>query len=153
MDKAFKINLIVVAPLKKLLITKIKSPIITKEAMKQKPILIGQKAPEINYLTSVDDKSIPLSSLKAKYVILIFWSPDCGHCKTEVPLLYKVFEKYKDKIISKSKNLKEVSGKLDRNEIKGLYENGMTQKEITAHFNVTKGAISHIISELGIKKS
>ena len=65
--------------------------------MKQKPILIGQKAPEINYLTSVDDKSIPLSSLKAKYVILIFWSPDCGHCKTEVPLLYKVFEKYKDK--------------------------------------------------------
>jgi len=70
---------------------------ITKEAMKQKPILIGQKAPEINYLTSVNDKSIPLSSLKAKYVILIFWSPDCGHCKTEIPLLYKVYEKYKDK--------------------------------------------------------
>ena len=30
-------------------------------------------------------------SLDEKFVVLIFWSPDCGHCKKEMP---KVYEKY-----------------------------------------------------------
>ena len=93
------------------------------------------------------DLTIKISEELNKCVVL------CKNCHTLEHTDVEFFEKYKDKIISKSKNLKEVSGKLDRDEIKKLYENGMTQKEITAHFNVTKGTISHIISELGIKKS
>ena len=110
----------------------------------EKDFMLGEISTGYN---NIEDLTIKISEELNKCVVL------CKNCHTLEHTDVEFFEKYKDKIISKSKNLKEVSGKLDRNEIKGLYENGMTQKEITAHFNVTKGAISHIISELGIKKS
>jgi thiol-disulfide isomerase/thioredoxin len=31
----------------------------------------------------------PLTDLKSKYTVLVFWAADCGHCKTEVPKLHK----------------------------------------------------------------
>lgn len=40
-----------------------------------------------------------LHQVDAKYTILLFWSPDCGHCQKVVPELHK--------------NLKELKGKLD----------------------------------------
>ena len=48
--------------------------------------------------------------------------------------------------------MREIIGKIDRNEVKNLYENGMRQIDIAKHFGATKGAISSIISKLGINK-
>ena len=31
-----------------------------------------------------------------QYALLIFWSPDCGHCKKELPLLNDYYKKHKD---------------------------------------------------------
>ena len=40
----------------------------------------------------IDSKIIPLSSIKAKYTILLFWDVDCGHCKKEVPVIFEKFQ-------------------------------------------------------------
>jgi thiol-disulfide isomerase/thioredoxin len=36
-----------------------------------------------------------LYSVNAKYTILIFWAVDCGHCKTEIPILNTVLKSLK----------------------------------------------------------
>lgn len=69
---------------------------INERAMKVEPLLIGKTAPDIS-LTTLTGQQLRLHQLDAKYTILAFWSPDCGHCKTELPLLHKVYQKYKSK--------------------------------------------------------
>ena len=36
-----------------------------------------------------------LYKIKADYLILWFWDSDCGHCKTQTPLLYAAYKKFK----------------------------------------------------------
>ncbi|HNQ60063.1 MAG TPA: DUF5106 domain-containing protein [Bacteroidales bacterium] len=57
-----------------------------KKAKKLKPILIGQTAPELIMLDTFM-QPISLHQLKARYTILLFWDPTCGHCKKEIPML------------------------------------------------------------------
>jgi thiol-disulfide isomerase/thioredoxin len=87
-----------------------------KEIAKMKPSLIGNIAPNIklvevpkeHFLIAKNDtaaKSNPyvgnnftISDIKAKYLILVFWESDCGHCKKTMPLLYdSVYPRLKDK--------------------------------------------------------
>ena len=35
--------------------------------------------------------------IKADYTILVFWDPECGHCKKELPKFAELMKKYKDK--------------------------------------------------------
>ncbi len=39
-----------------------------------------------------------LYSMNAKYTILVFWAVDCGHCKTEIPILNTTLKALKGKI-------------------------------------------------------
>jgi thiol-disulfide isomerase/thioredoxin len=39
-----------------------------------------------------------LSSVNAKYTILVFWASDCGHCQTDIPKLKESLDKVKGKI-------------------------------------------------------
>ena len=41
-----------------------------------------------------------LYDMKADYTILVFWDPECGHCKTELPKFAELMKKYKDKGIA-----------------------------------------------------
>jgi peroxiredoxin len=34
--------------------------------------------------------------IKAPYTVLVFWDPNCGHCKKELPKLQKFYEEHKD---------------------------------------------------------
>ena len=61
-----------------------------------KPTLIGKQAPPIYHMKDQDGKLIPLYSVDANLLIVIFWDPDCGHCKKEMPKLKDVCQKYKD---------------------------------------------------------
>jgi hypothetical protein len=54
----------------------------TKNANKLRPILIGEKAPEL-ILMDTAGKFVSLHHTIAKYLILIFYESDCGHCKKE----------------------------------------------------------------------
>ncbi len=48
------------------------------------PNVIGNIAPELK-LQQVDGKEVSLHGVDAKYTLLVFWSPDCGHCEEEIP--------------------------------------------------------------------
>ncbi len=40
----------------------------------------------------------PLTMTRAKYVVLVFWAADCGHCKTAVPTLSKEIRKLQETV-------------------------------------------------------
>lgn len=54
------------------------------------PNLIGQKGAALP-LTDTTGKPASLYDIKAKYTILVFWDPTCGHCITEIPRLDSAF--------------------------------------------------------------
>jgi thiol-disulfide isomerase/thioredoxin len=78
---------------------------------KTKPLLIGNVAPEIELMSvpvdhfraAVTDTALrkyphvgtrfTLSQIKSKYLVLVFWEADCGHCQVVVPELYKIYQK------------------------------------------------------------
>lgn len=57
--------------------------------------LVNKPAPKFSFKT-MDGKTISLSDLKGKVVVLDFWATWCGPCKASFPVLQKVYEKYKD---------------------------------------------------------
>jgi len=82
---------------------------------KRKPLLIGQIAPDFQMVNVPDAHFIAaktdtalvsdvyvgnffkLHDVKAKYIILMFWESDCGHCQKAMPELYKVYQRLRDK--------------------------------------------------------
>lgn len=53
-----------------------------------KPLLVGKKAPRLILWTDSTEKTFKnLQDVKAKWTVVAFWDPDCGHCKKEIPLL------------------------------------------------------------------
>lgn len=48
--------------------------------------LVGAPAPELDMLDTTGKPS-SLYNLKADYTVVVFWDPNCGHCKEEVPRL------------------------------------------------------------------
>jgi thiol-disulfide isomerase/thioredoxin len=61
-----------------------------------RPILIHKTMPDFTtYLQNGD--GINLHSVKSEYTIVIFWAPDCGHCKKIMPSVVSFYENYKDK--------------------------------------------------------
>lgn len=56
--------------------------------------LIGNKATDLEFQT-IDDQPISIYSIKSKYLVLFFWSPDCAICKSEAPKLFDLYKKTK----------------------------------------------------------
>ncbi|MBI3234364.1 MAG: TlpA family protein disulfide reductase, partial [Bacteroidetes bacterium] len=40
--------------------------------------------------------TVNLYDVKAPYTVLMFWDPDCSHCKAEMPKIEELYKKYKD---------------------------------------------------------
>ncbi len=51
---------------------------------------IGEPAPILDLVDSTG-KSMPLYNVKAPFTVVIFWDPNCSHCKVEVPELDSMF--------------------------------------------------------------
>lgn len=67
-----------------------------KERVKKtKPLLIGKQAPMISLADTSGERFISLGNLDAKYTIVYFWDPDCGHCQTATPKLKKAYDSLK----------------------------------------------------------
>ncbi len=60
-------------------------------AKKIAPNVIGNIAPDIilQSVNTLQDKS--LHSMDSKYTLLIFWSPECGHCLKEIPQIDSLY--------------------------------------------------------------
>lgn len=61
-------------------------------AMKIAPNVIGNLAPEIKLPGLASKKMESLHELKAKYTLLVFYSPTCGHCQHEIPEIDSVYQ-------------------------------------------------------------
>lgn len=68
---------------------------ITDRAKKLKPTLCGKVAPNM-FLRDLNNNLVPMHSVKAKYMMLFFYDPDCGHCKKETPLMLNAYKKIVD---------------------------------------------------------
>jgi thiol-disulfide isomerase/thioredoxin len=87
---------------------------IQKDISKFKPNLIGAVAPDMplieipndHFMLAQTDTAqrsninvgyfIKLHDFKAKYLLVVFWESDCGHCKKIIPQLHDMYPKLKD---------------------------------------------------------
>ncbi len=69
---------------------------IIDKAMRISPNLIGSISP---FLKIPDDSGViqDLHKIEAPFTVMFFYDPDCGHCKTETPLVRDVVDKYADR--------------------------------------------------------
>ena len=65
-----------------------------KKSNKLKPLLIGEKAPNMIMLDT-NNQLISMHNIETGYLILLFWDPDCGHCEQEMPKLKDFYDKNK----------------------------------------------------------
>ncbi|HSZ24685.1 MAG TPA: DUF4369 domain-containing protein [Cytophagaceae bacterium] len=62
-----------------------------------RPLLLGKICPN-TFCADTSGNYVPLHTIKAKYIVAIFWDADCGHCQKEVPKLFTIYnEKLKAK--------------------------------------------------------
>lgn len=61
------------------------------------PLLLGKRAQNISLHDTTQKKIVALNQVKAKYTVVCFWDPDCGHCKKEVPVLHDAYKALKAK--------------------------------------------------------
>jgi alkyl hydroperoxide reductase subunit AhpC len=67
-----------------------------EKADKTFPLLIGKKAPRLILADTSEKKWVDFYSLPNKYNLLVFWDPDCGHCKKEIPKLTKLYKDFQN---------------------------------------------------------
>jgi thiol-disulfide isomerase/thioredoxin len=54
--------------------------------------IVGEPAAELVLLDTADRKT-SLYSIKAPYTLVVFWDPDCGHCREQVPVIDSLYQK------------------------------------------------------------
>ena len=64
--------------------------IISRRAYMQMANLIGEKAANIEMLDTAG-KPLALYDVNAAYTVLVFWDPNCGHCKEELPKIDSIY--------------------------------------------------------------
>ncbi len=70
-------------------------------AQKIAPNVIGNVAPEVKLPNVTTKKEESMLGMKAKYTLVVFYSPNCGHCQHEIPKLDSIYKE-----VLKSKGVK-----------------------------------------------
>ncbi|MGE5354903.1 MAG: redoxin family protein [Deltaproteobacteria bacterium] len=69
---------------------------IIDNAVRMENVLIGKTAPDLK-LYREDKTPVKISEIIADFTVLVFWKPDCGHCKTTMHSIVEFQDKYRDK--------------------------------------------------------
>lgn len=64
-----------------------------------KPLCLGEIAPNIAW-RDPNNKVQVLENIQKDFTLLIFYDPDCGHCKKEVPVIKQEYDRWKEEGIS-----------------------------------------------------
>ncbi len=87
---------------------------------KQEPLLIGKQAPNLQLKDTLGVYR-DMYKLPNKNILLVFWDPDCGHCKKELPFIVNLYAKLKAagiEVYSVSPDVDEKKWKKGINELK-----------------------------------
>jgi len=68
---------------------------IVKKANRLKPILLGQRAPNM-IMADTNNQLVSMYNIEAKFLILLFWDPSCGHCEQEIPKIKDFYDQYNE---------------------------------------------------------
>jgi len=69
---------------------------IIKKANKTRSLLLGKVAPNM-VMQDTSLKLISMHTIKAKYLMLLFWDPDCSHCEQDMPKIKSAYDINKEK--------------------------------------------------------
>ena len=69
---------------------------IIKKANKIRPLLIGEKAPNMIMLDT-NNQLVSMHNISSKYLMLLFWDPDCSHCEHEIPIIQSFYSENRAK--------------------------------------------------------
>ncbi len=81
-------------------LSKYQDSIITRRAFMLMSNLVGEKAANLEFVDTAG-KPKSLYDVSADYTLVVFWDPNCGHCKTELPRIDSFY-----RAIWKAKNVK-----------------------------------------------
>ncbi|MEI6899136.1 MAG: thioredoxin-like domain-containing protein [Bacteroidota bacterium] len=70
---------------------------IIKKSNKIKPLLLGEKAPNM-IMQDTNLQLVSMHNIDSEFLILLFWDPECGHCEQEMPKIKEFYDENKSKI-------------------------------------------------------
>jgi len=126
-----------------------------KTAKELRPLLIGEKAPNI-YISTMDGKKTSLYEIESPYTILYIWDPKCGHCNKAAPDMVKFAEDYKDKgvtmfsICAKDKSKEECMTSIEEKNLGGWLNHmalDNTELYYRLHYAIKSTPITYILDK------
>jgi thiol-disulfide isomerase/thioredoxin len=66
------------------------------DARRMEPLFVGKKTPDIT-LYDRENNPVSLGSIEAPLTLMVFWLPDCSHCRREMPVVKNVWENFQSK--------------------------------------------------------
>lgn len=60
-------------------------------------LIVGATAPNLMLADTTEKNWVNIHQMPNEYKVIIFWDPDCGHCKKELPKMLELYAELKEK--------------------------------------------------------